>query len=408
MFRRQHFPSSYQPSARRWLRRSPLGLIAVVWLLSALTACRAVQIVEITREVEHTVTVTREVPVTRLVNVTHEVPVTREVYVAPFGAPAGAITFGERQGGAIDQSGNAQSWSFSGEEGEAVLFVVSQVGGLLKPRLWLYDDQHVLLSEHGTARDEEVRLGYILPDSGAYQLLVAGLGPGVGTYSLIAYKTSQAARQIVPGESMADYLVDSAGREFRFVGEPGQIITLEVLSDYFEPRLTLRGPDNNNLRSDSRPRLAGIPLTVSGVYALQVRSAAALDGGPFSLSLTQTGAFDPATSGQGGQIRSGQVVTDTLMSFDGAPWRVYLLPGQKLTASLVSLGSFDPRLELQGGGNRTLAEDTTRNGEGAEAQIQYQTPITGTYTLLVDAVASYSGSIYGAVGPYRLTVEVTR
>lgn len=211
---------------------------------------------------------------------------------------------------------------------------------------------------------------------------------------------------------------------YQFTARAGQVITLDLSSDDFDPVLIVRGEDldpaliDDNSGPGCYARLSrSFPST--GPYRILVNSSAnpPRQTGRFSLALTTgskpvqagtTGNADcPKFSGSSHSIEVGQTQqgtltrTDVLLTSDSTyaqPWTIQGRAGTTITIDLES-DAFDAYLLLRGpgiSGGRDFQDDDA--GGLCNARLTATFPQSGSYEIVVNTADHY------ATGAFSLSV----
>lgn len=238
------------------------------------------------------------------------------------------------------------------------------------------------------------------------------------------------------GETIAGALTEAEQTgSFTFTGAAGDVVTIALDSEQFDPKVELIGPNGDTIASDddSGPNLNALirefTLPADGEYVIYVDGFRGAAGdrtllGQFALSLNAAGTTaqppqataDP--SGQAtavptqapvtssGDIVSGQPISgeftesaqNAAYSFDGRA-------GDTVTIDLRS-DEIDPLVRLIGPDGQVLAEDDDSGG-GVQARIaDFALPMDGTYTIEVDAFRGIDRSRV-VLGAFELSFNLT-
>lgn len=406
-----------------------------------------------------------------------------EVVVAR-SANEGAIAAGEMVAGELSIVAQGAQYTYEGRAGEVL--TIDLRSDAFDPILGLFStngDRLATDDDGGGGLNARINR-FRLPDDGTYLILADGFRGFTGertiqgrfTLSLAVEgadssapaaqptavpPTSEPAGQVtpVPAEPTATMPTDGAidyGQtvigeltseiqtgEYTFFGTAGDVITIELNSDDFDPKFSLLGPDGNVLveDDDSGPGLNALveefTLPVDGNYTVVADGFRGPAGdrqlfGAYTLVVNRSGQADqaapttapttapdvtavpdatavPATpapdTSASGSITPGAPIVAELTetnqrvgyTFDGAA-------GDTVTIELNS-NEFDPLVRLIGPDSVQLTEDDDSGG-GIQARISsYELPAAGTYTILVDSFRGVDPNRI-VLGEYTLTLTL--
>ncbi len=321
--------------------------------------------------------------------------------------------------GALDDQAPLGLWTFAGTAGQVVN--VSVASEVFAPfiELLLPTGEHLTADGNGGS-GTNASFTTTLPVTGDYKVRVVAVDPGTGAYRL-AVRTAPAAQRAVeaPGIVVVHGGIDSSQLEMRtaaareialdtraaamlgnetpvglwtFAGTTGQVASVAVASEAFDPIVEVRSPTGERLwlDYDSGPG-SGASLTevlpVSGRYEVQVYAVA--DG---------AGAYRLAV----GTVAKAHLVVDAPVASaldEKAPAGVWTFAGTAGQVVRVAAASeaFDPKIELRLPTSERLESDDD-SGPGTNAWLQKTLPVTGRYEVWVRTVD-------GRTGAYRLAVD---
>ncbi len=356
-----------------------------------------------------------------------------------------------------------QAWSYQGEANESVTFDL--VSTDFDAFLYLLGPGLVFpLSDDDSGGACHSRITTTLPFAGTYTLVVSALGiPGASDFTLAASAQPgpltgaggcgagsawdpavlgalDAAGRSVPsrGEAMGRLTAEDIGDEGTFgqgwdlVGQGGETVVIDLISDDFDAFLLLAGPGLMEVQSDDdsggacNARLI-LELPESGTYRIVVSSVGDAGEGTFTLRTTAEpgpvaegtcGTYDAILGTLGGPglevladldtgdrvlpaegVVEGQLLeSDPFFPGGGGPMQAWLLrgtAGQQVTVELHST-DFDPFMALAGTNIDPITDDD--GGTGFDSRISVTLPADGEYRVVVTSVGSRTGS-------YRLTVS---
>jgi hypothetical protein len=201
---------------------------------------------------------------------------------------------------------------------------------------------------------------------------------------------------------------------WRFAGNAGQTIQIDMISSSFDAFLILQDANGNELirNDDGGEGLnARIVYTLPSTAQYRVIANTYRQGafGQYTLRLSAGGAATPGgttlTVGVRGTISLGQTISGTLVStdprlVDRSVYHAYLFSGragQRITLEVMS-EDFDAYAIIQDASGTKLTEDDDSGGN-LNARLSYTLPYTGTYRLVANAYRE------GSYGRYRIAVR---
>jgi len=229
--------------------------------------------------------------------------------------------------------------------------------------------------------------------------------------SLSAGRTVQG--QIAVGDAIS---ADGTWRfdDYSIVARPGQRLEAVMRSGAFDAYLEVYGPDDMRAPivsdddglgegTDSRVRFT---TDRTGVYMLRARPLSGLEGGDYTLTLTERPQARPAP--RPGRVRLGQTVQGRLASSDGETddgaaydaFQIRAGAGERLAIDLTS-DAFDPVVRIgrmSGDAFEELAMNDDGPDMGLNARLVFTAPDAGEYVIRATALEA-SGE-----GAYSLTV----
>lgn len=221
--------------------------------------------------------------------------------------------------------------------------------------------------------------------------------PGRGQGTILA-----ASGAIELGETVEGTLSeDEPAIVYTFEGEAGQVITITLISDDFDPYLVLEDEDGNVLETDDDSagsldsRIGPYTVPADGTYRIGVYSFASYSGGSaaegdFTLSVAEVELL---------QIEYSQTVEGTLTEQE--TFHEYRFSAQAGDGVVIRLSSddFDSYLRLLDESGFELASNDDGGGNLNSLIGPFNIPSTGTYTI---RASSLGGS---ATGDYTLSLE---
>ena len=228
--------------------------------------------------------------------------------------------------------------------------------------------------------------------------------------SLSAGRTVQG--QIAVGDAIS---ADGTWRfdDYSIVARPGQRLEAVLRSGAFDAYLEVYGPDDMRapIASDDDGLGEGTDSRVrfttdrTGVYMLRARPLSGLEGGDYTLTLTERLQARPAP--RPGRVRLGQSVQGRLASSDGetddgAAYDAFLIragAGERLAVDLTS-DAFDPVVRIgrmSGGAFEELAMNDDGPDMGLNARLVFTAPDAGEYLIRATALDASGEGAYTLV-----------
>ena len=286
-----------------------------------------------------------------------------------------------RVGGDLRADGGA--WRFRGEAGRVV--VVTAASEAFDTAVELFSPQGERLQrdeDDGPGTDS--RLVAELPRTGEYEVRVMASDGGTGPYDVTVRDVAFLER----GSPARGALGVDEG-VWRFRGEAGKRVVVDVDSDAFATAFTLSSPAGERVGSDEGP--AGRSRVVAtlprdGAYEIRVR---AWDGG--------SGPYEVLVRNPVVRPLDGDGPVEGFMGPDYSVWR---FRGEAGRTVVVTAGSdaFDADVELSSREGRRLEWDYD-SGPGSDALLVATLPRDGEYEVTVTSFDE------GAAGPYYVGVR---
>lgn len=257
------------------------------------------------------------------------------------------------------------------------------------------------------------RLTVLTAASVAALLLAAG--PALAQEPLRIGQTVEGAIAEGDSQSGEDYRYD----DFRITARAGQRLEAVLRSDDFDAWLAVYSADatdgaplaedDDGLGEGTNSRLR-FTAPEAGAYVLRARPLGGLEGGAYTLSLSERPPAPPAPRPQ--SIRLGAEVRGELSDRDPEQdqggrydaWTFRARAGDRLAISLIAEeGAFDPVVRVgraqRGGGFEELAMNDDAAGGGLNSRLVFTAPETGEYTIRATGLGAH------AAGAYTLKLE---
>ncbi|HZV83477.1 MAG TPA: PPC domain-containing protein, partial [Brevundimonas sp.] len=225
--------------------------------------------------------------------------------------------------------------------------------------------------------------------------------------SLAAGRTVQG--QIAVGDAIS---ADGAWRfdSYSIVTRPGQRLEAVMRSEAFDTYLEVFGPadmetpvasDDDGLGEGTDSRVL-FTAERAGVYTLRARPLSGLEGGDYTLVLTERPEARPAP--RPGRIRQGQTIQGRLASTDGEAddgvaydaFQIRAAAGDRLAIDLTS-DAFDPIVRIgrmSGGAFEELAMNDDGPDMGLNARLVFTAPAAGDYLIRATALNAAGEGAY--------------
>ena len=257
------------------------------------------------------------------------------------------------------------------------------------------------------------RLIFTAAEDGDYIIRATPLSPGAeGAYTLALAQGPElpAAQPIAFGTPVEGALTESDGKGvgdatadvYRFDGQEGQRIRIDMSSDAFDTYIELFDANRVSLAQDddgaagTNSRLT-VTLPATGAYFIEARAFSDATG-PYSLSVSEVEPEKaPETLAFGSPIQ-GEISETDARDGDDRGFDVFAfrgVAGQRVQAIMRS-GDFDTFLQVGRAGMEfeALAYDDDGLGEGTDSRLSYTLPEDGDYVLRVSPLGSGGEGLY--------------
>ena len=257
------------------------------------------------------------------------------------------------------------------------------------------------------------RLIFTAAEAGDYVIRATPLGQGAeGAYTLALAQGPElpAAEPIAFGSPVEGALTESDGKgvgdatadTYRFDGQEGQRIRIDMSSDAFDTYIELFDANRASLAQDddgaagTNSRLT-VTLPATGAYFIEARAFSDATGA-YSLSVSEVEPEKaPETLAFGSPIQ-GEISETDARDGDDRGFDVFAfrgVAGQRVQAIMRS-GDFDTFLQVGRAGMEfeALAYDDDGLGEGTDSRLSYTLPEDGDYVLRVSPLGSGGEGLY--------------
>ncbi|MDX1995303.1 MAG: PPC domain-containing protein [bacterium] len=359
----------------------------------------------------------------------------------------GTIALGGSVDGTLEEA--STSFTFEGEAGQTITATLTSTD--FDPYLQLVNASgDVLAEDDDSAGRLNSQIVFELPESGSYALVVTsfraisseGNEIATGNFNLqlsadgdvVQQPTGEPTEPAQPaGDTIAfgdrvNGTLEEAELRIAFEATAGQIASISLESNAFDPYVLLEGPGGEVIAEDddsgdSLNSLLVTELPENGTYTIVITSFSAIvsDGedfatGDFTLTLTEeseprpidpttepTEPTEPVEAVDGGAIAVGDTVEGTLT--EAAPSINYTFEGQAgelVTITMIS-EDFDTYLILFDGGTEVARDDDSAGNLDSRIG-PIALPESGTYTILA---TSFGIETSGSPGTGSFTLSVT-
>ncbi|MGB3308622.1 MAG: trypsin-like peptidase domain-containing protein [Nodosilinea sp.] len=262
-----------------------------------------------------------------------------------------------------------------------------------------------------------VGIGFAIPTD-AVQTFLASVRSGTATASVPSSRINREPAAIAPGAAVQGQLDDSSNvlpdgsfyNPYRFEGQAGQTVTIDMSSQDVDSYLILLAPDHDDFSiqdDDSGGSLnarISTQLPYTGSYLILANTVAEGESGDYQLRLSQGGSGQAPTlsrpSGVGLRQQGNLGAGDRTLQ-DGSYYQEITFQGRAGQTVQIRLESpdFDTYLILVDDARNRVGENDDASPDTTNSQLAVQLPRDGTYSVLVN---SYQR---GERGRYLLTVE---
>lgn len=361
--------------------------------------------------------------------------------IEPDQPPAGT----QRFEGQLDSETASASFEFEGTAGQVIS--VRMTSADFDAYLLIADaSDNILMRNDNSGGDFNAEIsGYTLPADGRYTIVATarqnlengGRAESSGDFVVtLSFAREANGGAMVSGETLIGQLEAGADEAaYTFSGEEGQLVTIDLASDAFDPFVILVGPDGREIISDddSGPslyaRIANFQLRESGEYTIEVDGFRGPTGqreisGEYRLTLIVADEATPSFQPTGtpppvtetpeaetpdipddapvviyGQPFEGELTTDDQtveVQFEGSAGDVVEI--------ILDSADFDPNMTIIAPSGEEIASDDD-SGPGVNALLTgLELPESGTYTIIIDGYRGAGGD-REISGTFLLTIN---
>ncbi|WP_228038028.1 trypsin-like peptidase domain-containing protein [Nodosilinea sp. LEGE 06152] len=261
-----------------------------------------------------------------------------------------------------------------------------------------------------------VGIGFAIPTD-VVQTFLASVRSGTATATAPTSRTNREPAAIAAGAVVQGRLDDSSNvlpdgsfyNPYRFEGQAGQTITIDMSSQDVDSYLILLAPDRDDFSiqdDDSGGSLnarISTQLPYTGSYLILANTVSQGEAGSYQLRLSQGGGNGqaPARPSGVGLRQQGALGPGDRTLQDGSYYQEFTFQGRAGQTVLIRLESpdFDTYLIVVDDARNRLGENDDASPDTTNSQLAVQLPRNGTYSVLVNSFQP------GERGRYLLTVE---
>lgn len=320
------------------------------------------------------------------------------------------LSNGALQSGSLASAGDAQSWTFPADGGDALVLRVGATN--FTPRIRLFAPDNTLVAET-TSGNTITRDGFVTAratNSGNYTVIVsASYANQSGGYGL---SLAQAPKPFVvsPGDE-GGVLTNgtfNAGTIalgdldlWSFTANSGDGLVVRVGATNFTPWIQLYGPggalveETKSGNSITRDGFLTLQATNSGNFTVVVSATYAGQSGSYGLSMAQAPRpFVVSPGDEGGVLTNGTLNGGTIALGDLDLWRFVAAGGDGLMLR-VGATNFTPWVQLYGPAGELVGETKSGNSIARDGFLTLQATNSGDYTVVVGAAYAGQSGSYG-------------
>ncbi len=282
-------------------------------------------------------------------------------------------------------AGEVDVWNFEGKPSDFQLITVAKQGDLKARLIYLLDkDKGPGLFDEAPRPDIQFlpiankgkyfRFAVVLGQVGQYQLQLAANSDS--SYTL---EMQNPSLPIAAGDDLSGTLPVGGSAFYHFDATPGQLLSLSLRSEQFDPILRLYNDRGERItwNDDGDGSLGSLikqMIDKKGNYRLQVATLGNGGGGQYALQMRRQKLGELEVDGRGaGQLELGG---NAYWTFEGTENQTVLVSGRSSTCD-ITLNILSPE-------GVNLAEDDN-GGMGTDSLLAVKLPKTGVYTIRVSA-----------------------
>ncbi|MDX1615436.1 MAG: hypothetical protein R3300_14080 [Candidatus Promineifilaceae bacterium] len=343
-------------------------------------------------------------------NETGEYELTLLLADAPQFGGGGRVEFGSELSSELIENGE-HTWVFDGSAGQEVSIIVNALDEQLDVIMALRGPDGRILEEkdEGFSGDAELMVGFELPVTGEYAVLVRGFAGHGGRYSLSLDEGGEStenfyeAGDLEVGQVQREYLRQDEVHAWFLDGRSDDQITIEVrpLEPSLDMDIWLVDPAVREqlVRQDEflsgEPEVIEYTLPLNGQYVVLVREFFG-EPGEYEIGLRVSSAEDLEITGR---IQPGEPVQGELIAGQQDGWTFAARRGDLIDVTLDPLGSpADLELLLVDPSGEVALNVDLRLGGLTESLVGYEITQNGIWTVVVQ-------EFFNEGSPYELTVS---
>jgi S1-C subfamily serine protease len=272
------------------------------------------------------------------------------------------------------------------------------------------------------SRGGNVGIGFAIPTD-AVQTFLASVRSGTATAAAPSDRNRREPTAIALGATVQGQLDDTSNvlpdgsfyNPYRFEGQAGQTITIDMISTEIDPYLILlaEGREEFSVQDDDsggdRNARLSVQLPFTGTYLVLANSYAQGQAGRYQLRISGVSGSGPSPQPPSPQVQprnpllqiQGTLGRGDRTLRDGSFYREVTFRGRAGQTVRIRLESpdFDAYLILQDANRNRLGENDNAHPNTTDAELVVRLPRDGVYSVLVNSRRA------GEQGRFRLTVE---
>jgi hypothetical protein len=312
--------------------------------------------------------------------------------------------------------GDLDAYRFSAAAGDLVRLQLKTLYSSVYPSLSLYGPSGILLTSLVAQSASQAALllpALRLPDTGTYTVLCEGKTTyGSDDYALTLMNLAgqnpgdEQGGTLIPGQTRTGDFTLGDIDSYQFTGAAGEVITLQLMSQYSSqyPTLSLYGPSGTvvtSLVAQSASQLSiaarTLRLPETGSYTVLCQDSTTYGQNEYAVTLMNTAGPNPGDE-EGGTLEPGLIRTGTFTFGDIDAYQFSGTNGEMVTVQMTTryAGQY-PSLFLHGPSGNIITSLVARSGSVLSLAIHgLSLAETGMYTVLCQ-----DGTTYG-VNDYQL------